>query len=234
MTSSSTEPAVVRGLDRDEVRTHSLDTDLRSGTWTRLGGGAVLGDAATESALHDLAETTRAAARAQGYAVGWAEGQRAGAERARAMAEDAARERSAERTRQNAEHEQAVGALRTAAQRLQDTVDEVCTAVQAQAVEIALQVAEAVLGREVAVADDPGADAIRRALALLPAGGAVTVRLHPQDRSGVDATEFAGHGVRLVDDPALSRGDAVAESDTTVVDATVAAALARVREVLAP
>jgi flagellar assembly protein FliH len=234
MTSSSTEPAVVRGLDRDAVRAHSLDTDLRSGTWTRLGGGAVLGDAATESALHDLAESARAAARAQGYAVGWAEGQCAGSERARAMAEDAAREHAAERARQTAEHEQAVAALRAAATRLEDTVAEVCAAVQAQAVDTALQVAEAVLGRELAVAADPGADAIRRALALLPAGGTVTVRLHPQDRSTVDVTEFAAHAVRLVDDPGLSRGDAVAESDTAVVDATVAAALARVREVLAP
>ena len=63
MTSSSTDLAVVRDLDGTAVRTLSLDTDLRSGAWTRLGDSAVLGDRATESSLQGLAETARAAAR---------------------------------------------------------------------------------------------------------------------------------------------------------------------------
>ncbi len=90
------------------------------------------------------------------------------------------------------------------------------------------------LGREVALAAEPAADAMRRALALLPAAGAVTVRLHPQDRAGLDLSSFGDYAVRLVDDPALNRGDAVVETDTGIVDATVGAALTRVREVLAP
>lgn len=234
MTSSSTDPAVVRDLDGSAVRTHPMDTDLRSGAWTRLGGSTVLGDPVTESVLNGLAENARASARAQGYAVGWAEGRRAGEELAGNQAQQEARERAADRARQDAEHEHAVAALRQAAQRLDSAVADVCAAVEGQAVEVALQLAEAVLGREVALAADPGTDAVRRALALMPAETSVTVRLHPQDRRGVDASAFGDHGVRLVDDPTLRRGDAVAESDTAVVDATVGAALARVREVLAP
>jgi flagellar assembly protein FliH len=234
MTSSSTDPTVVRGLDGTTVRTLSLDTDLRSGAWTRLGDTTVLGDIATESTLHGLAESTRAAARAQGYAVGWAEGRRAGEEHARAEAGRETAEWAAEHADRAAEHEHALEALRQAAQRLERTVAEVCTAVETHSVEVALQLAEAIVGREVALAADPAADAMRRALALVPEGTAVTVRLHPADRSSLDAAEFAEYAVRLADDPTLARGDAAVDTDKSVVDATVAAALARVREVLAP
>lgn len=234
MTSSSTDPAVVRDVEFTTVRATALDIDLRAGNWTRLGGSSVLGDSVTEAALHGLAESARAAARAQGYAVGWSEGRRAGEEHARAQAEAEMRDRSAEHARQAAEHEHAVAALRLAVQRLHGTVVEISAAVEAQTVDVALQLAEAVVGREVALADDPAADAMRRALALMPADTTVTVRLQPQDRAGLDPSEFAEYGVRLVDDTSLGRGDAVVETDTTVVDATVTAALARVREVLAP
>lgn len=234
MTSSSTELAVVRDLDGTSVRTLSLDTDLRSGAWTRLGDSGVLGDRATESTLQGLAETARAAARAQGYAVGWAEGRRAGEEAARAEADAQAQQRAADHARQDLEHQHVAAALREAAQRLERAVAEVCAAVETHVVDVALQLTEAVVDREVALAPDPAADAMRRALALLPEAAAVTVRLNPQDRATVDVDDFAGPVLRLVDDPTLQRGDAVVETDTSVVDATVGAALARVREVLAP
>lgn len=234
MTSSSTDPAVVRGLDRDAVRPHAIDTDLRSGSWTRLGGAGVLGDTATESALQALAETARTAARAQGYASGWAEGRRAAERAALAEAEQYVVQRAAERAAEAAEHEQAVAALRLAAQRLDAATAKVCSAVETHAVEISLQLAEAVLGRELALAEQPAADAMRRALELMPSGTAVTVRLHPADRDGLDLAAFADHCVTVVADPTLRRGDALVETDVTVVDATVDAALARVREVLSP
>ncbi len=234
MTSSSTSPAVVRDLDGAAVHTPPLGADLRSGTWTRLGDAGVLGDRPTESVLHGLAESARAAAHAQGYATGWAEGRRAADEQALADAERAAAERAAEQDRQAAEHERALAALRSAAQMLESSVAQVCAVIEAQSVEVALQLTEAVVGREVALAEQPAADAVRRALTLVPEGTTVTVRLRPEDRSALDPGEFAGYGVRLVDDSTLASGDAMVETDTAVVDATVAAALARVREVLAP
>ena len=65
--------------------------ELRSGTWTRFGDRAVLGDAVTETALAALADSSRAVARSQGYAVGWAQGRREAA--AEAAATTALRER---------------------------------------------------------------------------------------------------------------------------------------------
>src|SRR3954447_8137389 len=66
--------------------------ELRSGSWTRLGSTAVLGDAVTEQTLAGLAEQARAAARAQGSSRGWAEGrlaaeQQAAEQRAVALAD---------------------------------------------------------------------------------------------------------------------------------------------------
>lgn len=234
MTSSSTDPAVLRVGDDASVRAHTVDTELRTGTWTRLGGSAVLGDRATEAALTGLAETARAAARAQGYATGWAEGRRAAEEQTRDAIERDARERAADRERQAAEHAAAMAALEGAAQQLRAAVEDVAGTMESAVVELALQISEAVLGREVATSADPGADAVRRALRLLPDGAIATVHLNPEDRARLDPSTFGGLTLRLVDDPTLARGDALVETDQSVVDATMGAALARVREVLAP
>jgi flagellar biosynthesis/type III secretory pathway protein FliH len=56
--------------------------------------------------------------------------------------------------------------------------------------------------------------------------------MNPADRARVDLTGFGGRDITLVDDPTLAPGDALVETEDGVVDATIAAALARVREVL--
>lgn len=229
---SSSPERVLRGTDGATVTSLPVATELRSGTWTRRGGSAVLGDAVTESALSTLAETTRVAARAQGYAVGWAEGRRVSEERSRAAEAEAKSRRTEREAAHEAEHRQAVAALERAARLLQDTVADVCGRVEAQAVELSLQLTEAILGREVALSDDPGADAVRRALALLPEKPTVTVRLHPADVARVATGQRDLPGVTLVGDASLQPGDAIAEADDSVVDATLAAALGRAREVL--
>jgi len=235
---SSSPDTVVRGAQAGAVRLASPGPELRSGTWTRLGDSAVLGDGVTESALQSLADTTRAAARAQGYATGWAQGRRAGEEEALAEAERTAAllaEREAVRV---TEHAQAVAALRRAADLLEESVEVACAAVESRTVDIALQLAEAVVGRELVSAADPGADAVRRALRLLPDGVPATIRLCPADHATLHGTAATGvldrPSTSVVPDASLSRGDAVLETTDTVVDATVSSALARVREVLAP
>ncbi len=60
-----------------------------------------------------------------------------------------------------------------------------------------------------------------------------TVRLHPDDRAALDAATLAelvgDQPVTVVSDSSLQRGDAVVATDSRTVDATVAAALDRVR-----
>jgi flagellar assembly protein FliH len=102
----------------------------------------------------------------------------------------------------------------------------------------AFELAEAIVGR---VVDDPegrGADALQRAMNAAPEHGDIVVSLHPEDYRQLvgTATEadynYEGRPVHLRPDPALQPGDAVAETGTTTVDASIAAAVRRAREAL--
>ncbi len=180
MTSTSSESVVLRGeLAGTPTAPMMAANELRAGTWTRLGASTVLGDSATEATLGGLADRARAAGMAQGYAAGWAEGRR----RAQEEADRAATARSA------ADHE-ATQALRAGQQALVDSANGVlerCDAelalraehVGVEATELALRIAEAVLGHELAAMTDAGAEAIARAVAEVPASAVATVRLHP-------------------------------------------------------
>jgi flagellar assembly protein FliH len=233
MRSTSSDGVVARDLPAEALRAPAHAADLRTGTWTRLGSDGVVGDPVTEGILGGIAERSRQAARAQGYATGWAEGRRVALARAAEEAEAVRRREADDRARREAEHRDALAALDAAAAELRARIGEAVDAVAAQAVDVALDLTRAVVGREVATASDPGADALRRAMSLVEPNGPVTVRLHPQDRANLDPAALEGMSVVLVDDPGLARGDAVAETDDTLVDATIGAALDRVREVLA-
>lgn len=210
--------------------------DLRSGTWTRLGGDGVLGDPVTEHVLGTLAEQTREAARAQGYAAGWAEGRRAAAEDAAAHRAELTTEAAAAETARAAEHAAALATLERAAARLQQQSLEVARLVEDASLTLARELTTALVGHELATAADPAADTVRRVLAVLPGGTLpVTLRVPPAVAALLtphDAPELAEHAVQVVADPALGAGDAVVETDAQVVDLRVTAALERVREVL--
>lgn len=215
--------------------TGALETpELRGGTWTRLGDRAVLGDQITEKALTRLAQSTVEAARAQGYAVGWAQGRReAAAQAAHEAAEVAERHAEAE-ARREARHAEALSVLEQAAAGVSATVADLAAQLEEQALRLARDLTTALLGRELALAADPAADVVRRALAVLPDGGVpVTVRVHPDVRADSAAEALTARGVTVVADETLERHDTVVETDTTYVDRGMAAALTRVLEVLA-
>jgi flagellar assembly protein FliH len=232
MTSTSSEPVVLRDLPANVVGETRPSADLRQGHWTRLGSRGVLGDAVTEATLASLADQARDAARAQGYAAGWAQGRRAALEGAAAAESERAARHCAELAALAAEQRTAAAALAAAIDSCNARVQTTCEELAAHAVRLGLAVAEAILMREVSVSADPGADALRRAMTQVPAAVPVTVRLHPEDRSQLDVSMLEGREVSFVDDPSMQRGGAVVETEHGVVDATVDAALARVREVL--
>jgi flagellar assembly protein FliH len=206
--------------------------DLRTGDWTRLGGSRVLGDDVTEGALGVLADRARRAARAQGYAVGWAQGRREARDRAAEDAEVAAElARRAEEQRET-EHRAVVEALSLAAEELRAAVAEVCARIGDQATELALAVSEELVGRELATAADPGADVVRRVLAVVPEGAAPQVRLHPSVAAAPAVADLAERGLVVVPDAGLEPHDAVVEADDSVFDLRIPAALDRLREVL--
>jgi len=232
MTSSS-EAAVLDGDALAAVGTvTALRTpELRTGSWTRFGEDSVLGDAVTEQALAGLAESTRAAARAQGYAVGWSEGRRAAAAAAQEEAEQVAARVRADDARREAEHRAALDRLADAATALHAAVADAVTAVEAQAAELAVELTRTMVGHELRCAS--GADVVRRVLAVLPPDAVVaTLRVHPVDASTPAVADLAERGVTLVADASLQPGDAVVDAGDHVVDLRFGPALERVERAL--
>ncbi|BCY15151.1 FliH/SctL family protein [Actinoplanes sp. L3-i22] len=188
---------------------------------------------------HDpkLIEDERQSARAAGYAEGWAQGKRD----AVAAAEDAAaRAHAAEQhheQRRTTALSHAVNALGRAVTGLEDQLMPTFTELQEVVLSSAFELAEAIVARN--LRDDPerGQDALRRAMTAAPEHGNVLVRLHPEDYANLvgDAGgtfDYQGRPINLHADPALRPGDAIAETGTATVDATIEAAIARAREAL--
>jgi flagellar assembly protein FliH len=96
------------------------------------------------------------------------------------------------------------------------------------------QIAEAIIGRELVATDTAALDAVRRAIALVPERGDVTIRLNPADLNIVRAVDavLPGREVELIADANVERGGAVVYVGSCHIDAQLQPALARVRESL--
>jgi flagellar assembly protein FliH len=184
----------------------------------------------------DLAVEVREAARAEGYSAGWSAGRRVAAAEARARSAAVATEVAASERARKQRHDTALAALAAAATTLEQRAVPVLDDLSESILAAAMVLAEAVLGRELAVAGNGGADALRRALDMAPRQRPVTVRLHPEDLTTLalyDTTvEIDGRAVTVVPDPSLGRGDAIAVCDATEVDARLGAALDRAGKAL--
>jgi flagellar assembly protein FliH len=106
-------------------------------------------------------------------------------------------------------------------------------------VDLAVAIAERLLRRQVAARPDALAGVVERAIEAAGPERPLRLALSPQDLASVrdgQAVELAGlaseHGIELVADPSLARGDARAFAGRAVVDARVEDTIARVREEL--
>lgn len=184
-----------------------------------------------------MTEEARAAARAQGYAAGWAAGNRSVREATRAQLDAAARRQAQAEADQERRLDQALAAVAGAARELERRIAPAALETDEQVLRAALQLTQTLLGRELALAAQPGLDALRRAVVHTPANRPVTVWLSPADLAnltgGGPATRTVdGREVSLLADPALLTGEAIAECDAIRVDARLSSALARLEEVL--
>ena len=222
MNSSPDEGPVLRGSVAEAATAASFGVDLRHG---------VPADSAP-------VERAKQAARTTGYAEGWAQGRRVAAVEADAAAERARAVEQAHDQRRAAALASSINALGRAVTNLETqlmpTLHELQDAVLAHAFELA----EAIVGRAM---DDPegrAAAALRRAMNAAPDQGDIVVSLHPDDFRSLVGTatdadyNYEGRPVHLRPEPALRPGDAVAETGTTTVDASIAAAVARARAAL--
>ncbi len=111
----------------------------------------------------------------------------------------------------------------------QQRVDIARGQVEQLAAELAVELAEVLLGRQLQDIE-PGSDAIARALGLRRGAEPVRIRMHPDDAAVIPDT--AHPDVTIVPDPGLTRGAAVAEVGGGLADISLQSALDRVREVL--
>lgn len=158
-----------------------------------------------------------------GYRDGYAAGQAAGLQE---VASAAAADRRA------ADH--ALEGLARATAALNAAVEAEVAGFQVSLVDAAVELASAILGREVRAADSPGRDALVRALQLTEVQETAVARLHPEDVALLgDPGEVApGRAVTVVADPSMERGGCVVELGDGTVDARLTTALARVRREL--
>jgi flagellar assembly protein FliH len=185
----------------------------------------------------------REAARSAGYAAGWAQGQQAARESAMAMRDEAELAVQASHLARAEALSRAIGAIAEAAAGLERRGVTAATEIEDLIIRSAVDLAEALLGRELSDAGGRALDAVRRALSLAPSGVAITVRLHPEDHDTLVGTDtdaahpggevvIGGRPIRVIADASLSPGDAMADYAATTIDASLTAAMARVREVL--
>jgi flagellar assembly protein FliH len=196
-----------------------------------IGGGPSfrLGDVYAE----ELARL-RQHAHAEGFAAGHAEGMTAAAAVV-AETERAAAARLAEvQARWERRMASATAALAAAAARFDEASVPTADEVRETVIGTVLTLVEDLLGRELALADSPVLDAVRRALALCPSDAPAVVRVHPDDLAEIPADALAElpDTVRVVGDATVERAGAVAETGPRRIDAQLGAALERVQAVL--
>jgi flagellar assembly protein FliH len=152
-----------------------------------------------------------------------------------AEAERAAAERLAEvQARWERRLASATAALGAAVARLDEAALPVADDIRETIVGTVLTLVEDLLGRELALANSPVLDAVRRALTLVPADSPAVVRLHPDDLAEIPAEALTDlpESVRVVADPTVERTGAVAETGPRRIDAQLGTALERVQAVL--
>ncbi len=169
-------------------------------------------------------------AQARGYGAGYAEGLRRAAAEHRAAEHRRDTELRESLAAADATTRRSAAAVAAAAAALRALTMPVIEDAEHALVEGALELAEAILQREVADGHVSAADTLRRVLASLPHDELATVRLNP-----VDAATVAVDGepsLTVVADESIAPGDAVAVLRDGWLDARIGAAVERAKTVL--
>ncbi len=210
--SSSPEPRVLRGPLRSTVTTPVIDPV--EGLLYTLDGRPVSAEVK--------------AAKDAGFAKGWDKGWSEGFERGHGEGQRQAYEEF--RSLLLPALDTVDAAVRQLAEADQLVLDELSHLV----VDLVYQLVEALLGRELALAEAPVIDALRRALAFVPDRGRIVARVNPHDADLIGAVDelAPSREIELLADPTVERGGCVLEVGACRVDAQLGPALERARAVL--
>lgn len=208
---------VLRGPAVAGVRGVALDADLSllRPLIPMTPAAAADAEAATES--------IRAEASRVGYEDGFTAGQAAGIAEGQALTAAAL-----------ARLESALLAVEAAAGDLTVRQAGVVADVERHVATMAVQIAEAIIGRELAALEAPAYDALVRALELAPKGVDVLARVNPADAAAIGDIRSltAERSVTIIADGAVEPGGCIVDAGACRIDAQITPALQRVREVL--
>lgn len=167
--------------------------------------------------------------RVAGHAAGYAAGLRAaGAELTGQKAALDAEHRAA-LLHDGARTDRAIAVLTAAVFALDSRLLPVVTDAQDAIAAAALDLAETIIGTELADGERSAGAALARALAVVDPATITTIRLNPLDLGVLDETVRAVSGVSFTADASLARGDAIADLSLGFLDARIATAVARAR-----
>jgi flagellar assembly protein FliH len=125
-----------------------------------------------------------------------------------------------------------VASLTEAVRSLTERTIPVLTDIQDVIAASAIELAEAIIGRELADKENSARSALTRALRHVDAATVNVVRMNPVDLALLGTSLRDAAGVRFVADSNLAHGDAITEFTDGFLDARIGSALARAKSAL--
>lgn len=232
---SSPDTCLVHPADVHRVSPARIDGSLRGSSFLDdLRADARVVDPRLADVVQDAARAAAEAGHAEGYAAGYERG--LAEAREHAAAEAALRRVSDEQALADAlAHLSSVAAsLAAAADRLEERGLPVHEAAATQLGDVVCHLVEELLGRELETPRLHVLDAVRRAAAGAVRGAGLVLHLNPEDaatvvEAGIDLEALAHRPVKVVLDPTVERGGAIADSGARRIDACLSSAVGRLR-----
>jgi flagellar assembly protein FliH len=170
--------------------------------------------------------------RASGHSAGYAAGLRAAADEMAAQAAQHEAALAQALADGQARIHEALSVLNAASQALARRTVPVVAEAQDAIAATAVELAEAIIGRELSHEETSASSALHRALADVEPDLVRQVRLNPEDLAVLERQGALAAGITFVADATLGRGDAISEFEDGYLDARIATALARARSAL--
>jgi flagellar assembly protein FliH len=123
----------------------------------------------------------------------------------------------------------ALATLEAATTRVSELAGLVLAESDASLAEAAIELAESILGRELADGESSARAAMTRAFSTVEPDVVIDVRVSAVDLAVLSAHNIESSAVRLIGDPTLAQGDAVVSVADGRVDARISSALDRAR-----
>lgn len=181
--------------------------------------------------LGDTTGLAEAQARTRGHASGYAAGMRAAEQTLRAERQQAAAAHDALMGSARQRSESLAALLAAAVDAVNERVEPVLADAQQALAAASIDLAEAIVGTELADGPASARSIVQRALRTVDPTAVLVVRVHPDSLGFLDETALVT-GVHYSADASLQPGDAIVDFADGYLDARISTALARAKAAL--